>query len=448
MVTFEQQFQSMQVQFYSLHSTLEIQKTQNKPFTKEMSDALERIEKSAKSALDKAKGKTSAFQSNLLALQNRIKELKKLFTDPDNRQKVLDVAGSIKEALKSMNTAIFSANLSIEQSSSLHEDRDEHLATANWIVARASNSAKSSYPLTYKTMTSCTLEIQSGKYGKQLKIALVDSLPEVWSIESLTKLAIIVIAKKGQPLSSLDCFEISPENTSTYEKIQGTVAKIEEEVVEVFILNPASFAAELADCNLQLNRFIKKSKIVRSEALGLMNLLQQTLNKTNFLDQLEEMLQQNIIEEAFTFIRSLSEQTKKARALLFLTHHLHTRPQLERIQDSMCKMPSHEYYDDSCEEFVQVLLSKEMIFCDIAYKAAKAVKSSEAQKPLFREIANHALVVDSVCFITMYRDGNIIESGDLLVQFLKLHASHDLEMALRIAGPWLKTKTQKSALMK
>lgn len=436
MVSFEQNFQSFQVQFNAFYSKLESQKKAGASVAPETQGTLQRIQTKLQQTLDDASKKKSSAEKGLQLVKKEIEFLSENLLAADNLPYSVQKALKIKELIQTLHVTIFSPDLSVDQASSLREESDQHLATANWIVGRASTRVKEKYPLTCKVMSSCTLQIQSGKYGERLKQALVQSMPEIWSIESLTKLVIIILAKTGQALSTVDCFEINEQTTKTLEQIRGFLVKEEDTVVEIFILNPEKLSGILADCCVTLNRFTQACQVAREDALGLMNLLQLSLNQTNFLDELEDLLKKGQLEEAFTFVTRLQESSKKCRAYLYLTHKLHDLKTLSKIHECLLTLRQGIHQkDDALEEFVQALLAKETPPCELAYEATTQMNDNDAAASLIREIAKLARILNPQCFLKIAKAEKTAVSHEDRCEFFKEHASKNLAKALSVLPP-------------
>lgn len=446
MVSFEQNFQSFQVQFNAFYSKLESQKNVGAPAAPETQATLQRIKTKMQQTIDEASKKKSPAEKGLELVKKEIEFLSENLLTPNNLPQSVQKALKIKELIQTINKTIFSPDLSVAQASSLREESDQHLATANWIVNRACTRVKENYPLTCKVMSSCTFEIQSGKYGERLKQALVQLLPEIWSIESLIKLVIIVLAKTGQPLSNVDCFDINEETTNTLAQIRGFLVKEEDSVVEIFILNPEKLSGTLVDCCVILNRFTEACTVTREDALGLMNLLQLSLNKTNFLDELEELYKTGPYEEALNFVAALQEVSKRCRGYLYLAYQLNEPKKLAQIFGfiSTLRQGPHQQ-DDALEEFAQALLAKETPLCELAYDVTLLIKDRDVALNLKREIAKFARIVNPACFLKIAKANKTAVTNEDCYEYFKEHASTNLEKALSILPP-IEDKATQTAL--
>lgn len=429
MITFQMHFQSLQVMFNSFCEKVEQQKV--KP--EEITSGLETIRKKVAVTLDTAVQNRPDAQADLKKVGESIDTLFSAFAATSNFETCKTSAFGIKKRLTELNITLFSADTNRPQQSSLREEYDQHLATANWIVNRACGRVKEKYPKTYKIMSGCTYEVQNGKYGSALKEAFFQCMPEVWTIEQLTKFALLSLALNKQPLSALDCFEATVENQESFITIATTFAKESCEVVEKLLLLPDSLTEVLKNGSLLLNRFTKMCKIERDDALGLMNLLQENLVKTNYLDEVEELFRHNKPEEALRYAAKLPEEFKRIRALLFLANATKEKALLEKIASFLTALGAGESREDVLQEYVQLVLGKSEQCLSHAYEVSLRINDMRIVDSLLPRIAEEALVLDAPLFLKI-STRSFARKPELLANFFELHHASDPQMAIRVVS--------------
>lgn len=429
MITFQMHFQSLQVMFNSFCEKVE----QKKGTFAELTTGLDTIRKKMVVTIEKAAESRPDAEANLKKVSESIETLFAAFATAKDLEACKLSALGIKKALKELNITLFSADTNRPQQSSLREEHDQHLATANWIVNRACLRAKEKYPKSYKIMSACTYEVQNGKYGRALKEAFFQCMPEVWTIEQLTKFVLLSLVLNKQPLTHLDCFEINAENEAIFLTITTAFANASSEVVEALLLHPDRLSEALKNGCLLLNRFTKMCQIERDDALGLMNLLQQNLVKTNYLDEVEELMQQNKEEEALCYASRLPEAFKRSRALLFLANATKEKALLEKIAPFLIALRQGESREDVLQEYVQLLLGKSDPCLSHAYEVSLRINDTRITDSLFPRIAEEAMVLDSALFLKVAKHP-FARKPELLANFFELHHASDPQMAIQVVN--------------